>query len=195
MKKNGITIILTLIVILSSVITATASNPLFKTRKQSPSLTEQKADSDFYSSHFSGILYTINVMQKNITGRLAASIKKIEKGSTREIIFLIFVSFLYGVVHALGPGHGKSLISSYFLTRDDRVMKGLVAGPMIALLHCMSAIVIIGTLYYILKNSFLVNFEKATGLIKSASFIIIIFIGLYLFVRNIVDFYKWKRSN
>ena len=37
---------------------------------------------------------------------------------------LAALSFLYGVVHAVGPGHGKTIISSYVVANEETVRRG-----------------------------------------------------------------------
>ena len=36
------------------------------------------------------------------------------------------ISFLYGIVHAAGPGHGKVVISSYLVANEERLRRGVV---------------------------------------------------------------------
>jgi nickel/cobalt exporter len=44
----------------------------------------------------------------------------IEKGEDKwALFFLLIASFLYGVLHALGPGHGKALAFSYFSSQKS----------------------------------------------------------------------------
>ncbi|MGL1604091.1 nickel/cobalt transporter, partial [Vibrio parahaemolyticus] len=39
---------------------------------------------------------------------------------------LAFISFVYGVLHAAGPGHGKAVISSYVLANRQTVRRGIL---------------------------------------------------------------------
>jgi ABC-type nickel/cobalt efflux system permease component RcnA len=52
------------------------------------------------------------------------------------------VSFLYGVLHALGPGHGKAVVVGYFLGRQARPWRGLWMGTRIAITHVGGAILL-----------------------------------------------------
>ncbi|MFD2262772.1 nickel/cobalt transporter [Lacibacterium aquatile] len=52
------------------------------------------------------------------------------------------VSFLYGVLHALGPGHGKAVVVGYFLGQQARPWRGLWMGTRIAITHVGGAIIL-----------------------------------------------------
>lgn len=63
-------------------------------------------------------------------------------------------AFLYGVLHALGPGHGKLVVVSYFLSREARVGRGLLMGLQIATFHVISAIVVVAAADLLLRQAF-----------------------------------------
>jgi nickel/cobalt transporter (NicO) family protein len=47
---------------------------------------------------------------------------------------LLGVSFLYGIFHAAGPGHGKAVISSYLIATGETWWRGIVLAFASALL-------------------------------------------------------------
>jgi ABC-type nickel/cobalt efflux system permease component RcnA len=63
------------------------------------------------------------------------------------------LAFLYGVLHALGPGHGKLVVVSYFLSREARVGRGLLMGLQIAIFHVISAIVVVALADLLLRRA------------------------------------------
>ena len=56
---------------------------------------------------------------------------------------LIGISFIYGIFHAAGPGHGKAVISSYLVANEETWRRGIALSFASALLQAMTAIVIV----------------------------------------------------
>jgi nickel/cobalt transporter (NicO) family protein len=57
---------------------------------------------------------------------------------------LLGVSFLYGVFHALGPGHGKAVISSYLVANNETWRRGVALSFASALLQAAVAVALVG---------------------------------------------------
>jgi nickel/cobalt transporter (NicO) family protein len=57
---------------------------------------------------------------------------------------LMGISFLYGIFHAAGPGHGKAVISSYLLANDETWRRGVTLSFASAVMQSLTAIAIIG---------------------------------------------------
>jgi ABC-type nickel/cobalt efflux system permease component RcnA len=99
--------------------------------------------------------------------------------SLRPALIIIVFAFLYGVAHALGPGHGKVVIGSYFLTRRARVIHGIAMSGIAALVQAISAIVLVGLLALILDASSASILDQAAT-IELISYGAIIAIGLWM---------------
>lgn len=100
-------------------------------------------------------------------------------------IWLLIFSFLYGILHAIGPGHGKSLVSSYFINQQKSYLKALSIATMIGVVHTFSAFLLTLFVYFSLGfifNSTLINVEQMA---TKVSAVIIIMIALYLFYQKI----------
>lgn len=57
---------------------------------------------------------------------------------------LLTVSFLYGIFHAAGPGHGKAVISSYLLADGSTYRRGLALTAAASALQALTAIALVG---------------------------------------------------
>jgi ABC-type nickel/cobalt efflux system permease component RcnA len=89
----------------------------------------------------------------------------------------LLIGFLYGVFHALGPGHGKSLIVGYFLGRAAHPLRGIAMAGWISLSHVLGAIVIVAVLHFILLRSLASPVDEVDGL-RVFSYATILLIGL-----------------
>jgi nickel/cobalt exporter len=100
------------------------------------------------------------------------------------VLFLVF-SFIYGVVHALGPGHGKSIVFSYFLSRPGRYVHGMLMGNLITFIHVFSAVAIVLGFYFTLKTAGLSSFEDVRGILEKISYAFLIVLGLSLVLYKV----------
>ena len=57
---------------------------------------------------------------------------------------LMGISFLYGIFHAAGPGHGKAVISSYLFANDETWRRGITLSFASAVMQSLTAISIVG---------------------------------------------------
>ena len=57
---------------------------------------------------------------------------------------LLGISFVYGIFHAAGPGHGKAVISSYLVANDETWRRGIVLSFASAMLQAFVAIAVVG---------------------------------------------------
>jgi ABC-type nickel/cobalt efflux system permease component RcnA len=64
---------------------------------------------------------------------------------------LLGISFLYGIFHAAGPGHGKAVISSYMVANEETARRGIILSFASALLQALVAILIVGGLALLLR--------------------------------------------
>jgi nickel/cobalt transporter (NicO) family protein len=92
---------------------------------------------------------------------------------------LLGVSFLYGVFHAAGPGHCKAVISSYVVANGETWTRGVVLSLAAALLQAFAAIAIVGVAA-VLLHARASTMNRAVNLIESASYALIIIIGVRL---------------
>ena len=87
--------------------------------------------------------------QQRIQRSLSASLRDIQSGSGSLAMWtLVVVCFGYGVVHTLGPGHGKAVVVAYFLdsTKPHAWIEGVFAGGWIAFTHTLAALLLAGGL-------------------------------------------------
>lgn len=121
-------------------------------------------------------------MQRQINRALTDSVADLKEGRSISAILLgIGIAFLYGVFHAAGPGHGKAVVVSYFISRPATMGRCVAMGAQIALFHVISAVVIVIVLHWILQRSFSRPVDQLQFL-KVASYATIMAIGIGMIV-------------
>src|SRR6516225_3028639 len=92
---------------------------------------------------------------------------------------LMGVSFLYGIFHAAGPGHGKAVISSYLVANQETWLRGVVLSLISALMQALVAIAVVGIAAVVLHAS-AATMNGAVNWIETVSYSLIILVGLRL---------------
>ena len=92
---------------------------------------------------------------------------------------LMGVSFLYGIFHAAGPGHGKAVISSYLVANEETWVRGVVLSFISALMQALVAIAVVGIAAVLLHAS-AATMNGAVNWIETVSYSLIILVGLRL---------------
>lgn len=126
--------------------------------------------------------------QKQLKIKLTAFARDIRTNPRGKSFWLfLLVAFAYGVVHALGPGHGKTISCSYFLSRPGNIFQGLLMGNLVAFMHVFSAVVIVTAVYFILKTSGMTKFENLSATLQKLSYLLLLLLGLCLASKSIFD--------
>jgi ABC-type nickel/cobalt efflux system permease component RcnA len=89
-------------------------------------------------------------LQRSFNRDLVHHLRAAKDGGDPQALWLaVGLAFAYGVFHALGPGHGKFVVVTYFLAHQRRVARGFLMGTQIAVMHVVSAIVIVLIAHYL----------------------------------------------
>ncbi|MEN4917374.1 nickel/cobalt transporter [Achromobacter spanius] len=92
---------------------------------------------------------------------------------------LIGLSFAYGVFHALGPGHGKAVISSYVLANRQTARNGALLALASALIQALVAVVLVAILALVF-NATAATMNQATRWLELASYTLVTLLGVWL---------------
>jgi len=92
---------------------------------------------------------------------------------------LLALSFVYGVFHALGPGHGKAVIASYVLANRQTARNGALLALLSALLQALVAITLVTVLAWLL-NATAPAMNRATRWLETVSYALIAALGAWL---------------
>lgn len=92
---------------------------------------------------------------------------------------LIGLSFAYGVFHALGPGHGKAVISSYVLANRQTARNGALLALLSSLVQALVAIAMVAALALVF-NATAAVMNQATRWLELASYVLVTLLGAWL---------------
>lgn len=131
-------------------------------------------------SLFSRAVRQITIWQRQLNETLAAEIRAYkETGSLTPVFAILLISFLYGVFHAIGPGHGKVVTASYFAANRAKVIEGFTLSFMISTVQAISAIVIVGGLALVFGFGPTRVVQNVTY-VEAASDVLIVLVGLWI---------------
>ena len=119
--------------------------------------------------------------QRRIQQALSTALRDIQSGSGSLALWtLASVCFGYGVVHTLGPGHGKAVVVAYFLdsTRPRAWIEGIFAGAWIAFTHTLAALLLAGILKLFYSVGLLGALREVRN-VEIVSYVLILLVGFW----------------
>ena len=136
-------------------------------------------------------------VQRGIYEGLAGAMQRVKAAEeSPQVLFLVMAgAFLYGIIHALGPGHRKTVLFSYFMAEEVPLRWGVGAGVMMGMLHGAAAALIILPLYYLLKGSLLLTFNEVSRSIELGTFAFIALFGAVMLIISIVQMLRHHDSS
>lgn len=141
---------------------------------QSLSFGSRQPSSSSSASYFGWIFSQQAAFYRSLSGLIRAS-----KTDGSAIWGLLGFSFLYGIFHAAGPGHGKAVISSYLVANNETWKRGVTLSFASAMLQAIVAIAIVAIGAIVLEVT-----AKAMGdtvrVIEIVSYGLVVLIGVRL---------------
>jgi ABC-type nickel/cobalt efflux system permease component RcnA/ABC-type uncharacterized transport system substrate-binding protein len=118
--------------------------------------------------------------QQSFYQRISGAISSLRSGPSWAAAWtLMFLSLGYGVFHAAGPGHGKTVISGWLLATEQQLRRGIIVSFASAFVQALSAILIVSTLLFLVK-AVGSTARSVAGVLETASYGLIALLGFYL---------------
>jgi nickel/cobalt exporter len=135
--------------------------------------------------------------QKGINNELSNLLYEAQNHLVTAGSSLILLSFIYGILHSLGPGHGKLIVSTYVATHPTKIKISLMLTVLSALLQAVVAITLVSVLLTVFNSSMREVNGEANRLI-SWSFYLVIILGIFIVWRNarvLLKTFYFKKKN
>lgn len=133
---------------------------------------------------FKGFFIWVAQQQSEFYKAMVEAVKAI-KSSGHATWFLVGLSFLYGVFHAAGPGHGKVVLSSYVLASNETARTGILVSFAAAMVQAVSAIALIGVAAVAL-NLTSIAITDTTAVFETGSYALVAALGLFLVWKKVL---------
>jgi nickel/cobalt transporter (NicO) family protein len=145
---------------------------------------------------FAGIFGWVLRTQQSLQRDLATAVKRLKgEHALAGAVMLAAMSFIYGVVHAVGPGHGKTIISSYVVANEETVRRGVIISFIAAGLQALTAIALVGILAFALNASGM-QINAWSNQLEMVSYALIALVGAWLLTTQLTAiFRRWRDSH
>ena len=127
---------------------------------------------------------------ENSLEKFTQNIKKylleVQKGEDKSALFLLLMaSFIYGVIHSIGPGHGKALAFSYFSSFKSSYFQAFIISLATSFVHIFGAFFIVVISVFVLESVMNRFMENSISYITNVSAMIIMFLAIYILYKKL----------
>jgi ABC-type nickel/cobalt efflux system permease component RcnA len=131
------------------------------------------------------IVSSVQNWQSQLYREVATSLRALkQQGAMGPLLALLGIAFMYGVLHAAGPGHGKAVIAAYLAADDSAFARGIVLSFLSSAAQAFTAIAGVGVLALIV-GMIARDVSAFAFTLERISYFLIAGIGLYLVWRGV----------
>ncbi|MGF7453039.1 nickel/cobalt transporter [Pasteurella bettyae] len=135
----------------------------------------------------------IVVWQREFNQLISDNLQEIKHNPRVAGSMLILISFLYGIFHAAGPGHGKFIIVSYLSTHQSKLKKSMKLSFLSSLMQGVVAILATSIVVVILNLSS-AYFKLSQLWLERVAYLLVILLGLRWCYQSFQKFIKKHRT-
>ncbi len=164
------------------------SAPIDDTSSPTPAQQTVSTVPRFIIKRPNSFLDQISVWQRQLKDLMAVKVDEAKQGhSYTALFFLLGLAFIYGIIHAAGPGHGKIITMSYFLTDEPNLLSGLVFGNLVAIFHGLSGVVCVLIAHLFSQFQGMNDTYSVDRYMEPVSYAFVILMGIWLLQRVLKD--------
>lgn len=139
------------------------------------------------------LLFQLLEWQKSFNQQIASTLRNIHQAPQQAGLSLLLISFLYGVFHAIGPGHGKFILTSYLSLERTKLPQTLKITWLSAWVQGMVAVGLVTILVVIFTLS-RHYFNLTLKWVERGSFLLMIGFGAYWLWQAFKPFWQKKHN-
>ncbi|MCD9514812.1 hypothetical protein GLP23_07920 [Photobacterium carnosum] len=130
--------------------------------------------------------------QRDINGQLSDLLYDAQQNITAAYS-LTGLSFLYGIFHSLGPGHGKMIVTTYLATNPAKIKASLIMTVVSAFVQAVVAITLVSILLVFFKSS-MRQVNDAADQFISYSFMAMLLLGVIVIYRSLKQVWQLRTA-
>lgn len=142
---------------------------------------------------FAHLILWINEQQRAFYLAMTGALKAM-RNDPWQASALVGISFVYGILHAAGPGHGKAVISSYMVANETALRRGIFLSFISSMLQGLMAVLVVGTAWLVLRGTG-ISMNDAARAMEVASFALVFLFGLWLLIRKLPVLLKLRKPS
>lgn len=140
--------------------------------------------SDMLPASITTAVLWVREVQASFQGTLVQAVKDWQAlPGAASLAALTTACFLYGVFHAVGPGHGKAVLSAYAATARVRLRQVVLLSALTAAVQATVAVIIVAAGFLVAGSSLRWASRQATEVLEPASYIAVMLVGAWLVLR------------
>lgn len=174
---------LILISLLVTISSSVFSNPFHK-NKEEEKVPEVRKTASSTPEYLIELQMKFREQMASLMGQV-----KDNKGS-KTLLLLLLIGFIYGAVHAAGPGHRKSVLFSIFVSNKSKWWEPALAGVISASVHGLSGIVLILIFKEFSKRLISARIDHASKYLETGSFMLLTLLALILLITKLLSLKK-----
>lgn len=124
------------------------------------------------------LLRQVMLWQKDFNLQLSSSLNQLNQQHQEAGITLILISFFYGVFHAVGPGHGKFILTSYLALEQSKLKQAVKISLASSIVQGIVAILLVSVIVvmFTLSRQY---FNLTLKWVERLSFLLMIMLGIF----------------
>lgn len=175
-----------LIFAIFTLVTPAQAENVFRPQKN----TNLEQSNKFIPESLMPMVYKIRYLQAQYLNQVTEQLRAIKQNETSLVpLSLLLLSFLYGLLHAAGPGHGKAVISAYLLSNKAQLRQGIQMAFFASMLQAISAITIVFAGLFLFKSS-VRSINAQFTYFEQFSYALIATLGLYLLITQCLKIFR-----